>query len=101
MIKDNGAAIINSSYQKETYQNCHLKIQICDQEHLLLFPQVMVMTGGGPLGSTQVIVERIYVYGFRYLNMGYATALSVILLTLIITVTIIQLLLQRKWVYYE
>ena len=66
-----------------------------------LFPQVMVMTQGGPLGSTQVLVERIYVYGFRYFNMGYAAALSIILLVIIVTVTVIQLLLQRKWVHYE
>ena len=66
-----------------------------------LFPQVMVMTGGGPLGSTQVIVERIYVYGFKYFNMGYAAALSMILLVVIVVITIVQLLLQKKWVFYE
>lgn len=66
-----------------------------------LFPQVMVMTGGGPLGSTQVLVERIYVYGFKYFNMGYATALSVILLLIIVLVTIVQMVLQKKWVFYE
>lgn len=66
-----------------------------------LFPQVMVMTGGGPLGSTQVIVERIYTYGFKYFNMGYATALSMILLAIIVSITIIQLVLQKKWVFYE
>lgn len=66
-----------------------------------LFPQVMVMTGGGPLGSTQVIVERIYTYGFKYFNMGYAAALSIILLIMIVIITIIQLVLQKKWVFYE
>lgn len=66
-----------------------------------LFPQVMVMTGGGPLGSTQVIVERIYTYGFKYFNMGYAAALSMILLIVIVSITIIQLILQKKWVFYE
>jgi multiple sugar transport system permease protein len=66
-----------------------------------LFPQVMVMTGGGPLGSTQVLVERIYKYGFEYFQMGYAAALSMILLLIIVIVTIIQMLLQKKWVFYE
>jgi multiple sugar transport system permease protein len=61
----------------------------------------MVMTGGGPLGSTQVLVERIYVYGFRYFNMGYATALSIILLGVIVSVTVLQWILQKKWVFYE
>ena len=30
-----------------------------------LFPQIMIMTDGGPNGSTQVMVERIYKYGSR------------------------------------
>lgn len=66
-----------------------------------LFPQVMVMTGGGPLKSTQVMVERIYNYGFRYYQMGYAAALAVILFLIILLVTLIQMKLQKKWVYYE
>ena len=36
-----------------------------------LFPQVMIMTGGGPNKATEVMVERIYQYGFRYYRMGY------------------------------
>ncbi|MBN2222701.1 MAG: sugar ABC transporter permease [Vallitaleaceae bacterium] len=66
-----------------------------------LFPQVMVMTQGGPLGSTQVMVERIYTYGFRYYQMGYATALAVILFAIILSITLVQMILQKKWVYYE
>ncbi len=66
-----------------------------------LFPQVMVMTEGGPLGSTQVMVERIYNYGFRYYQMGYAAALAVILFVIILVITLIQMKLQKKWVYYE
>jgi len=66
-----------------------------------LFPQVMVMTGGGPLGSTQVIVERIYTYGFSYFQMGYASALAMILLAIIVIITVIQFIFQKKWVYYE
>jgi multiple sugar transport system permease protein len=66
-----------------------------------IFPQVMVMTEGGPLGSTQVIVERIYTYGFKYFSMGYAAALSIILLTVIVLVTLVQMKLQKKWVFYE
>lgn len=66
-----------------------------------LFPQVMVMTQGGPLGSTQVMVERIYNYGFRYYQMGYAAALAVILFVIILVITLVQMKLQKKWVYYE
>ena len=66
-----------------------------------LFPQIMVMTGGGPEGATQVMVERIYTYGFRYFQMGYASALAIILMLIIVTITIIQMVLQKKWVFYE
>lgn len=66
-----------------------------------LFPQVMVMTQGGPLGSTQVMVERIYNYGFRYYQMGYAATLAVILFIVIMSITLLQIKLQKKWVYYE
>lgn len=66
-----------------------------------LFPQVMVMTQGGPLGSTQVMVERIYNYGFRYYQMGYAATLAVVLFIIILSITLVQLKLQKKWVYYE
>lgn len=66
-----------------------------------LFPQIMVMTDGGPLESTQVMVERIYKYGFRYYEMGYAAALAVILFLIIVAITLVQLRLQKKWVYYE
>lgn len=66
-----------------------------------LFPQIMVMTGGGPMGATQVMVERVYTYGFRYFQMGYASALAILLLIIIVTVTLIQMILQKKWVFYE
>ena len=42
-----------------------------------LFPQVMVMTtNAGPNGATEVMVERIYKYAFRFGKMGYAAAFS-------------------------
>lgn len=66
-----------------------------------LFPQVMIMTGGGPNGSTQVMVERIYTYGFKYFRMGYAAAFSWILFVIIFLLTMIQMRLQKGWVHYE
>lgn len=66
-----------------------------------IFPQIMVMTGGGPLGSTQVFVERIYTYAFKYFEMGYASAFSWILFIIILLVTLVQFKLQKKWVYYD
>lgn len=66
-----------------------------------LFPQIMIMTDGGPNGATQVMVERIYKYGFRYYRMGYAAAFSWILFVIIIACTFIQMKGQKRWVNYD
>lgn len=66
-----------------------------------LFPQVMIMTEGGPNGATQVMVERIYNYGFRYFKMGYAAAFSWLLFIIIFILTSIQMKMQKGWVHYE
>lgn len=66
-----------------------------------LFPQIMIMTGGGPNGATQVMVERIYNYGFRYYRMGYAAAFSWILFAIIMVFTAIQMKEQERWVHYD
>jgi multiple sugar transport system permease protein len=76
-------------------------IIICLIFSFQLFPQVMIMTEGGPYGSTQVLVERIYQYGFQYFKMGYASAYSWLLFIIIFVLTIIQFKLQRKWVHYD
>lgn len=66
-----------------------------------LFPQIMIMTDGGPNGATQVMVERIYKYGFRYFKMGYASAFSWILFVIILIFTAIQMRGQKRWVNYD
>jgi multiple sugar transport system permease protein len=79
-------------------------IVICIINSFQLFPQIMIMTTGGdagPHGATQVMVERIYKYAFRYYQMGYATAFSWLLFLIIFAFTVLQMRLQRKWVTYE
>lgn len=66
-----------------------------------LFPQVMIMTEGGPNGATQVMVERIYTYGFKYFRMGYASAYSWLLFVMIFALTAVQMKIQKGWVHYE
>lgn len=44
-----------------------------------MFDQVVTMTGGGPGRSTQTINYLIYQEGFSFLDMGYASAMAVIL----------------------
>lgn len=65
-----------------------------------VFDQVWVMTGGGPAGATSVVVERVVTYAFRYGQMGYASAMSWLLVAAILTITLVQFRLQRRWVTY-
>ncbi len=75
---------------------------ICIINSFQLFPQVMIMAkDAGPNGATQVMVERIYKYAFKYHRMGYASALSWVLFVIIFIFTTIQMRLQKRWVYYD
>lgn len=68
-----------------------------------LFTQIMIMTpDGGPLGSTMVMVERIYKCGFRYYEMGTAACiLAGFLFAILLLLTMVQMKLQNKWVNYD
>jgi len=62
-----------------------------------IFDTVFVMTDGGPANSTATIVWYIYMTLFRYSNVGYGAALSVVLLVVILILTLILMrLLGRK-----
>jgi len=61
-----------------------------------VFPQVWIMTGGGPVGSTSVIVERVVKHAFSYGEMGYAATISWVLFVLVFSVTLVQLWFQRR-----
>jgi len=65
-----------------------------------VFDQVFVMTGGGPAGSSQVVVGQIYDLTFRYGRAGQASALSWLLFALILVITAVQVRGQKRWVHY-
>ena len=61
---------------------------------LRMFAPVVAMTvqgRGGPLDATTTVVLRVYREAFQSFNMGYASALTVVLFGVILIVTIIQL----------
>jgi multiple sugar transport system permease protein len=66
-----------------------------------VFDQIYVMTQGGPEGSTSVVVQQIVKNSFDYGHMGYASAMSMVLFSIILVITAIQIRLQKKWVNYE
>lgn len=69
-----------------------------------VFAPVWLMTGppaGGPLGTTNVLVYYLYDVAFNFSSYGYASALSMILFLLVLTLTIIQRRVVERRVYYE
>jgi multiple sugar transport system permease protein len=66
-----------------------------------VFAQAYVMTGGGPSFSTQTMVMTLFQDGFAYHNLGYASAIGVVLFVGILAVSGIVFALQRKLVHYE
>jgi ABC-type sugar transport system permease subunit len=60
-----------------------------------LFVPVFQMTKGGPLDSTKAIVFYIYQQGFLFQDMGYASAISMITLTVLLFVSMGQMRLLR------
>jgi multiple sugar transport system permease protein len=55
---------------------------------------------GYPEGSTLFYPVFLYQHGFREFNMGYASALSVLLLIVAFTVTLLIIVNSRRWVHY-
>lgn len=60
-----------------------------------LFTTINVMTEGGPAKSTQNLVVMLYEYGFKKYQLGYASAIAMILFLLILVINIIQLSLEK------
>ncbi len=60
------------------------------------FAQVYLMTDkGGPLGTTKLIVYYIYETGFDNLQMGYASAVALVLFFIVLGLTILQRRLEK------
>jgi multiple sugar transport system permease protein len=61
---------------------------------------IYVMTAGGPAGSTQTIATYIYVSAFKALDKGYASAIAVLLLVLLILYSLIVIQMRRRLLRY-
>lgn len=67
---------------------------------LQIFEQPQILTGGGPGDATRTIVLYLYEQGFKFFNMGYASAIAISLFAIILVFTGLQLRLSRRWVFY-
>jgi multiple sugar transport system permease protein len=61
-----------------------------------IFGPIYAMTDGGPAFATTTIVHQIYLNGFRFFNMGYASAQAWVLFALLLGLSIANLRLMTK-----
>jgi len=60
------------------------------------FDQVRLMTNGGPVNATTTITYQIYMRAFSEFKMGYASAMSVVLLLIVLVITLVNLKLGHQ-----
>lgn len=64
------------------------------------FISIYLITGGGPMQRTEVLLSYMYNQGFKYLDFGYGAALSYLLAALIFGISFTQMhFLQRRIEY--
>ncbi len=68
---------------------------------LQIFTQAFIMTQGGPVDSTLFYAYHLFNHAFRFLQMGYASALGWFLFLAVLGLTLLQLKLSKRWVHYE
>lgn len=61
---------------------------------------IQILTGGGPGSSSTVIGYYIYKAAFQFGQMGYASAMAMVLFVTVFVFTIVQWRLQKRWVHY-
>lgn len=66
-----------------------------------VFDLIYLMTQGGPLDSTNVLVYAIYKNAFEYFNVGKASAIAYVLFLIILVLTLLQWNMRKKLVYNE
>lgn len=61
-----------------------------------VFAEIYVMTKGGPLNSSKTIVYYIYERAFENLDLGFASAMAVVLLLIVLSLSLINVLFFEK-----
>ncbi len=54
-----------------------------------VFDIVWIMTQGGPMHASEVILSYMYTQAFRFNNMGYASAIAIFLVVVIVTISLV------------
>lgn len=56
-----------------------------------VFDEIFIMTSGGPFNSTKTVVFYLYEHAFENLNLGYASAVGVILFLILLVFSVISI----------
>lgn len=67
----------------------------------MTFTQAFVITGGGPNDATNFFALYVYNHAFNFFNMGYAAAMSWVMLLIIAAVTLLLLKTSKYWTHTE
>jgi multiple sugar transport system permease protein len=65
-----------------------------------VFDTVAVLTDGGPNKATNVLLFQMYQEGFSFLRSAYAAAITVVFLSFVLLLTLLQVKLQERWTHY-
>lgn len=68
---------------------------------LQVFDHILLMTNGGPGNTTTVLIYYIWFNAFRLYDIGYASALAVVLFLIVLAATGLQWGLRRRFSYNE
>ena len=66
-----------------------------------VFEATAILTEGGPGFASTTIVYYIYTTAFENLKFGFACSMAIILFVMILVVTIVQWIGQKRWVVYD
>ncbi len=63
-----------------------------------VFDPMFILTDGGPGHSTESVVLYVYRQAFQRFDVGYASAIAIVVFVVIATLSVIQFRLSRRWV---
>jgi len=66
-----------------------------------IFAEPRVLTQGGPGDASRTIVEYLYDRAFGDFDLGYASAIGITFMLVLIVLTAIQFRLSRRWTFYD
>ncbi|WP_347566959.1 sugar ABC transporter permease [Mesorhizobium sp. WSM4906] len=61
-----------------------------------VFDHIYQMTGGGPENGTLVLAFYIYQQAFKFFNVGYASALALIMFVIVMILTLVQVMIRQR-----